>query len=60
MVKVNVVFANKGSGDVCAVSRVPCLGEIVCLAGDEGKVIEVVHMANADPTNQVVARVLVK
>lgn len=59
MVYVEVAFANKDYRDVYQFSRVPCDGEDVYVAGRTFTVIEVIHMANVDPTNQAVARILV-
>ena len=59
-VQVQLIFVNKGFSIDCYVSRVPCLGENIWVAGEEGRVIEVLHLAVKDPFSTAEARILVE
>ena len=59
-VEIQLVFVNKGVSVDCYVSRVPCIGENIWVAGEEGRVIEVLHHAVKDPIMRHWARILVE
>ena len=59
-VQIQLVFVNKGFSVDCYVSRVPCIGENIWMAGEEGRVIEVLHHAVKDPVMASLARILVE
>lgn len=58
--KIEVAFRMKGFSVKFDVGRVPCVGEIVLLPGDDARTVtEIIHYLNSDPACDVVARVLV-
>lgn len=58
--KIEVAFQMKGFSVKFNVSRVPCVGEIVVLPGEDARTVtEIIHFLNAKPSSDVVARVLV-
>jgi len=60
--KIKVRFLLTRESDIYEVSRVPCIGELVYNADDDltNEVKGVIHVLNADPSNQCVAIVRVK
>lgn len=59
---IKIEFLLTHESDVYEVSRVPCVGELVYNVDDEGsnEVKDVIHVLNADPSNQCVAIIRVK
>ena len=58
--KIRVEFMLTHESDVYDVGRVPCIGEDVSLDDECHEVRHVIHILDADPTNQVLAIVRVK
>jgi hypothetical protein len=61
--KISVEFLLAHKSDVYDVGRIPCLGEYVSVITSMEscyEVKEVIHLLNADPTNQVLAIVRVR